>query len=221
MCLQQDSPKRHVPARCNGRRFCHRSTPTSSPSFSQEEAESDKLLYSRVIYPDLNVLSLGFLRISTFFLWASHNCTVWTPDGAGPSAFHRCWWLLSDFSLPERGRNFTFQAPCGRLLPNQSLMIIQLVQLLFMIRKKHWKTVCVAVSTVCFFFLRIYFSPPLFNCVFHVVILCIVSIHKFCQCKAWRLRFSFGRWHGMGLCSCSKLSDWQLPSNLEQVQFHI
>ena len=72
-----------------------------------------------------------------------------------------------------------------------------------------------------FFFLRIYFSPPLFNCVFHVVILCIVSIHKFCQCKAWRLRFSFGHWHGMGLCSCSKLSDWQLPSNLEQVQFHI
>lgn len=50
------------------RRFCHRSTPTSSPSFSEEEAESDELLYSMVFNSHISrferLIPRVFFRIS-------------------------------------------------------------------------------------------------------------------------------------------------------------
>ncbi len=150
--------------------------------------------------PGISCDFFGFLDFQPFSGWESQpNCSVYRPNDCRWSQFCSAspMWMASSgfFSFRKRQEGRT---------SNQSLMIIQpCVSFYFMI----WLKGMCGSSTVCFF-LRIYFSSNLFNRYF------IVSIHKFCQCQVRRLRSFFG------LCCCSKIWHWQLPSNVEKVQFH-
>ena len=156
MCLQQDSPKRHVSARCNDVSATGVHQPALHPFRKKRRRVTSFCTqwYSIVIYPDLNVLSpgffLGFLRISTFFSLASHNCTVCFRQMAPVlQRFTDVDGFFRIFLFQKEAETSRFKRPGGGCFPTV-LMIVQLVQLPFMIRKNIEKR-CVAVSTVCFF----------------------------------------------------------------------